>query len=467
MTGYEGLVSRLWQADVDAMPAGKRHLFRGLRIAYAVGRDVQQGDLTLRAMSLVYTTLLSMVPLLAISFSVLKGFGVQNELQPFLINLLEPLGPEKSAEVTGRIIEFVENTNVGVLGAVGLCFLLYTVISLLQKIEGAFNAIWRITRERTLARRFSDYLSVIVIGPVLMFGALGLTAAVTGTSIVERAARYEPITTLIGVAASLVPYVLVVGAFTFINVFMPNTRVRLLSAFVGALIAGVLWASAGFVFTAFVADSNNYNAIYSAFATLMVFMIWLYVNWLILLVGGTIAFYHQRSDFLTRSRTIAHLSNRVKERIALSAMLLMTRGVYDGASPLTQEQLSERLRVPRDALGRILGALRAAGLIAETAARPPAYLPARAADATPVKAVLDAVRTADERNQLGPAHLPRDAAAERVQMAADRAVAEALEAWTVKDVLYEDRATSSLGGDPPPTSPVLASSRAIDSSPAP
>lgn len=428
------LVARLWREPTPAMPRWKRRFRAALRVAYVTFRDIQQGQLTLQAMSLVYTTLLSLVPLIAISFSVLAGFGVQREIEPLLIEALEALGPEKSVEATERIIQFVDNVNIGVLGGVGLAFLLYTVVTLMQKIESAFNAIWRVSQDRSMARRFSDYLSVILIGPVLIFSALGVTATITATPMIKQLASVEPIGTLIAIGTSLVPYALVVAAFTFIYVFMPNTKVRLVSALVGGIAAGVLWASASFLFTWFIADSANYEAIYSAFATLIVFMIWLYVNWMILLVGGAIAFYHQNPDFVTPHKDSLRLSNRAKERIALSAAILIGRSYYGEEEAWSLERLAKRLRVPRDVLAPVLDALENAGLTTLTAAKPTVYVPGRPLETMPVKAVLDAVRAAEERH-AGLARLSQDPMVDKIEEIVDNAVSQALDRQTVKDMI--------------------------------
>ena len=139
----------LWGEDLGAVSSLRRKLLLALRTVYAVLRDLGEGQLTLRAMSLVYTTLLSVAPLLALSFSVLKGFGVQNQVRPALLGLLAPLG-EKGVEITDQVIGFVNNIKVGVLGALGLGLLIYTVITLLQKIEHAFNFVWRVKSGRPL-----------------------------------------------------------------------------------------------------------------------------------------------------------------------------------------------------------------------------------------------------------------------------------------------------------------------------
>ena len=160
----------IWETDVSTLPLWKRPMLHLVRFLYVLGRDLLEGQLTLRAMSLVYTTLLSLVPLLAISFSVLKAFGVHNQMEPFLFQFLAPLG-DKGLELGREIIGFVENVKVGVLGSLGLGMLVYTVISLLHKIELSFNFIWRVNQARSIAQRFTEYLSVLVIGPFLVFSA--------------------------------------------------------------------------------------------------------------------------------------------------------------------------------------------------------------------------------------------------------------------------------------------------------
>src|SRR5690554_4428770 len=142
-------------------------------------------------MSLVYTTLLSIVPLLALSFSVLKAMGVHQRMEPLLYQFFEPMGPQ-GMEVAERILGFVDNMRVGVLGSVGLALLVYTVISLVQKIERSFNTIWRVPEMRSMAQRFSNYLSVIMVGPLLMVSAIGVTAAIFSSEIAQTLIAIEP-----------------------------------------------------------------------------------------------------------------------------------------------------------------------------------------------------------------------------------------------------------------------------------
>lgn len=438
----------IWETDLSTLPWWKAWTIASARVVYAVVRDLSAGQLTMRAMSLVYTTLLSMVPLLAISFSVLKAFGVHNKIEPFLLNFLAPLG-EKGAEITNRIIGFVENVDVGVLGAMGLALLLYTVVALMQKIERAFNYTWRVPHDRPLGQRFSGYLSVLVIGPVLIFSSLGVTATLTGTGLLDTLAGIEPFGALIKFVSRLIPYAIVIGAFTFIYIFMPNTKVRLRSAFIGALVAGVLWETTGWVFASFVVGSTKYTAIYSAFATLIMFMIWLYLSWLILLIGANIAFYDQYPEYLAVGRRELHLSSRVKEKLALLVMHFIGENLYHERPPWTAEGLAQRLRVPKTAMDEVLDALVRRGLLGATSDSPAAYLPARPLETTAVKEVLDAVRSAEEESYLKLPQLPAEPAVEDTLRRLDRAMDEALSTLTVKDVSRAAAPRVSLAAEPP------------------
>ncbi len=390
----------LWgNADLRGLPWWRAAFITLMRYFYATARDLAQGDLQLRATSLAYTTLLSMVPLLAVSFSMLKAFGVYNKLEPMLLEALAPLGPS-GEDITHSIISFVNNMKVGALGTAGLVTLFYTVVSVMQKIERAFNHSWRVTAERTPKQRFSDYLTVIIIGPVLVFTAFGITASLMNNQVAAYLSSFELLGRILRWIARLLPYLIVIGAFTFVYVFMPNTRVRTQSAFTGAVTAGILWQAAGWAFAKFVAGSAHYTAIYATFASLFLFIIWLYVAWLILLTGANIAFYHQHPEYLHGPRRDPVLSLREQEALALLAVAHITAAMYRNEPPCTLATLVRRLRMPQGLLRKVLDPLQQAGLLRMAAGREPAYLLARAPEATTVDAVLDVVRSADAAGGL-------------------------------------------------------------------
>ncbi len=437
----------VWQVDLDTLPRGQASLIYAARLGYAVIRDLADGQLTLRAMSLVYTTLLSLVPLLAVSFALLKGFGVHSELEPLLLNFFAPLG-EKGHEIASRILGFVENVNAGVLGTASLALLLFTVISLLQKIEAAFNFTWRVKSLRPMAQRFSDYLSVLLVGPFLVFTALGITASVFASHFFQALITTSVFGPAIKLGLRLLPYLLIIGAFTFVYVFVPNTRVKVRSALVGALISGALWETTGWVFASFLVNSAKYAAIYSAFATLILFMIWLYLCWIILLVGASIAFYHQHPEHLATPRRELRLSARMKERLALLFMYHVGRHYYEGRPPWTLEALTKKLRVPMEIIDGIAQSLMEAGLLVTTSERPHAFLPCRPLDAVGLGEVLEAIRAQDEGPYLRPERLPREAPVDSLVGELQHAQKKALEGRTVKDLATQMDAAHITRGDP-------------------
>jgi len=433
---YEQGARWLWNDQLRALPAARRWLIFFLRMLVVLARQLLGGQLNLRAMSLVYTTLLSLVPLLAVSFSVLKGFGVHNQLEPVLLNFLAPLGP-KGVEVANNIIGFVENVKVGVLGSLGLVFLLYTVVSLTQKVEASFNFVWQVERLRAFAQRFSIYLTVILVGPVLMFTALGVTATVMNTTLVQHLLSVRPLGEIIVLGSKLIPYLLVIAAFTFIYMFIPNTRVKLLPAVGGGVVAGVLWQTTGWAFATFVASSTNYAAIYSGFAILMLLLIWLYLSWLILLLGAQVAFYVQHPQYVTREPVRFELSNRLRERLALQLMFMVAARHLNGGQPWTLEAFAQQLGLPMQPVNQVMGLMIDAGFVSETNEEPPAYLPRRDIETITVADLLEVVRSAGESRLLTLKNLPHQEEVEYAMESVRRAVQEQLGAQTLKDLVRQ------------------------------
>jgi membrane protein len=442
------VVRALWRADIGALPHWKANAIKLARIIYGVVRDVVDGRLPLHAASLVYTTILSLVPILALAFSVLKGFGVHYRFEPLLMQALAPLGSQAQM-IAERLMSFVDKMDVGVLGAVGLALLFYTAVSVVQKIEAACNEIWHVRRERPLARKITDYLSILLIGPVLMFSALGIAASVLASEPVRQLSEIRPLGVLIDMATRVAPILLVVGAFTYLYKFVPNTRVPMLSAFVGGIVATAIWVLAGMVFAQFVQGATSYAAIYSALASLVLFFIWLDVSWLIVLVGAAVSFYHAHPEYILLGASEAPLSSRARERLALAIGHTLGKALYSGEGPLTTGALTRRLRVPEHAVSQILAALTAAKLVSQTAAQPPRWVPMQPLDVVSVRTLLDAAREYGDNAGI---EVPPDPA-EELERAIDRALDEAVSGWTLRDL--------ALGPDarerPPP--PRLADAR--------
>lgn len=391
----------IWDTKLGKnVPFYKRFLIRSARIACAIFCDLREGQLSLMAMSLVYTTLISLVPLLAICFSVLKGFGAHNEIKPMLEGALEPLGTEKSVEITEKIVGFIDNVQVGVLGAVGLGLLIYTVISMMQKIERAFNYTWHISKGRSFAQRFSDYLSVLLLGPLFIFLSMGITTSMRTSGAIEFFEQLPFMFEVVRFIGFLIPYFIMAVAFGFIYFFMPNTKVNFLSAFVGGLVTAVIWKSMGVLFASFVANSSNNTAIYSAFATLIVFMVWLYLAWLVLLIGASIAYYHQKNlkSLLIRENHL-EISNRLREKLGLMIAVMAARNFDEDKNPVLIGELSDHFDMPEKIITDIIRILEDAGILLYAREGKVGYCPAKSIDKITVAEVMSALRRANEKKK--------------------------------------------------------------------
>jgi len=385
------LTDWLWSPDTKTAPAWKQTVIWTLRMMAVISRDLTDGQISLRAMSLVYTTLLSLVPFLALSFSVLKAFGVHNQIEPSLAAFLAPLG-ERGTEITQSIVSFVENISVGVLGSLGLLFLIYTAVALLQKTEASLNAIWHVRTHRHIALRVSGYLSIVVIGPVLMFSAIGITATLMNTWVVESITSVKQVDDLMGLFSSLIPYLFAVTTFTLIYYVVPNARVSFLSAVAGGLVAGILWNVTGWAFASFVITAARYAAVYSALASLVLFMLWLYVGWYIMLLGAKVAFYIQYPEQVTLSQSFLRPGIAQREALGLHMMHAIAKSYADQTAPMSVDRLLARYHVPRNTIEDTLAALLSRGLIVGTSADPTTYVPARPLAKIEVNSVLEAIR---------------------------------------------------------------------------
>jgi membrane protein len=388
------LTTAIWQENGPGR-SKRITLLRGLLILF---REASDPDLKYRAMGLVYTTLLSLAPLLAVSFSVLKAFGVHNQLMPLLLGVLEPFG-EKGAELADQVIGYVENISIGVLGTAGLVFLLYTVVSLLSIIEECFNRIWRVEASRNWIHRSSDYMSVLLVGPVLTVSALGMMASMGNNALVQKMIALEPFGTAYYLAGLILPYLLIIAALTFLYIFMPNTRVNFGSALVGGIAAGLTWKIGGWLFGIFVEKSTSYNAIYSSFAIILLSMIWLYVSWLIVLLGGVVSFLYQYPRYLLHKNKRPYLSHRQQEYFGFLVLYLIGKAYREGGPPWTLHALADEIDQPWESVRQVLQCLNKAGFVIAIQSEPNAYLPSRDLETISLKEVYIRLRALDGQEQ--------------------------------------------------------------------
>lgn len=431
---------KLWKAGAGPVGRTKSLEIRLVRLIYIIIKGFSEEQLFLRATSLVYTTLLTIVPLLAVSFAVLKAFGVHTRFLIFLYYFLEPLG-QSGMDISLKIIEFVENVRIGVLGSLGLSVLVYTVLSTVQKIESALNYIWNIRGTRSFSERFVNYTSVLLIGPVLVFSAIGITASLMSSTVMQKLMAVHLLGMIIYIISRIMPYLLISAAFTFIYISLPNTKVRFRAALAGGISAAVLWQSIGWIFTSFIATSAHYSAIYSGFASLILFLIWLYWNYLTLLIGARVSFYIQHPQLLEAGGGAPLLSERLKEKLALAIMLLVGLHFHHGKPQWQSVSLTRRLGIPAEFVRDVISLLQEKGLLIPTQSEPPAYLPGKDLDVITLDEIIRAVRAAGEGDTAPGTSLSSLAEVETVMSHIEEGITASLEKQTLRDlVLAADKA---------------------------
>ncbi len=327
---------------------------RVLRYPYAVMRDLARGEINLRAMSLVYTTLLSLIPLLAFSFAILKIFGGRRDLEPIVYELFRPVGGAAAQELTARVVQFASHVSSGVVGSVGLALLAWTLVGTIKKVEDSFNFLWHVEQPRSFARRLAEYTSLLIAGPVLLVGFVGLSHAALASAPVQEVVHLPLLQRLRGTGISLAPYVMVTAFFTALYMMIPNTRVQWRAALIGALVGGILWAAVGKMFTAFVVYSTRLTIVYAGFAFVVAALLWTYFGWLILLAGAQLSFYVQNPTYLRLGLQQLRLSSVELEQLALKLMYFVVN------------RLATELGLPGIAVAQMAATLERAGLLIVT-----------------------------------------------------------------------------------------------------
>ncbi|MBU1002285.1 MAG: YihY/virulence factor BrkB family protein [Proteobacteria bacterium] len=331
-----------------------------VRWAYMVGKGFVADKCLLWASALAFTTALSLVPLLAVAFSISKGFGFQNS--DFIRDLLMQVAAGR-AETVDAIVGYINNTNVRTLGVVGVGFLFVTVLSLLTNIEKSFNSIWGVKATRGAWRRLSDYLFITLICPLLIIIAISATASMQSSAMVQTLLSYSVASVAYVALLKLLPYLSTWIALLFVYSFMPNTRVRLHSGIAGAVVAGTLWQFVQWGYIHYQASFKNYNAIYGSFAQVPLFLIWLFISWVIVLLGAEICFAVQNSGTYFRESRMGSYSHDDRQKLAALALALLTNAFMNGVKPLPNEELAQRLDAPVKLVNDVLRMLEGAGIV--------------------------------------------------------------------------------------------------------
>lgn len=370
---------------------------RILRYPYAILRDLSRGHINLHAMGLVYATLLSLVPLIAFAFAVLKAFGAHRELEPLVEQFFSPVG-NSAHELTQRVMQFADNVSTGLVGSLGLALLLWTLLGTIKKVEDSFNFLWRVEHARSFARRVTEYVALLIVGPIVVVSFLGLSHHAM-ESAAPGLTRYMPFyDRLHAFGLAVAPYFMVTAIFMAVYMFVPNTKVKWKPALIGGVTAGVLWAAVGNLFTAMVVASTRLTVVYAGFALIVAALLWTYFGWLILLVGAQLSFYVQNRNYLRMGLTELRLSAVQREQLTLKVMYLIGRSYQDGKNSWSIDALSHELSMPGIAIARIVHALEGARLVTVTESEQ--LLPARDLGKITIQEIVDIARN-EKAGQVG------------------------------------------------------------------
>ncbi len=349
----------IWAKDAEDAGGARRGVYALSRLIYMVSTGFLADHCIIRASALTFITILSIVPLLAVAFSISKGFGLQNA--DFFRDFLMGVSAGR-AEVVDKILQYIANTNVKTLGWIGVGTLLVTVFTTVGNVERAFNAIWNVKRGRTSWRKFTDFFSIIVICPIIVLVAASFTVAVQKLDLVHQFVTDPGYDGLEKFLLKFMSLVLVWIGFTFVYAFVPNTKVRLSSAIGGGVVAGTLWQSAQWFYIHWQIGFTKYNAIYGSFAQLPLFLVWLYISWIIVLLGAEVSFAVQHLHAFVRRGLSVNMSPLSRQKVAVAALGHLAARFQAGLSPLSVEELSRNLHLPEDVVQDTLSALADAGM---------------------------------------------------------------------------------------------------------
>ncbi|MFH1413486.1 MAG: YhjD/YihY/BrkB family envelope integrity protein [Candidatus Omnitrophota bacterium] len=354
----------IWRLSLGKLPRKKYLIVKPLRVILLALRGFDEDKCSLRASALTFYSLLSIVPVFAMAFGIAKGFGFEKILEKQLLERF-PVQNEIITNVINFSLSLLENTRGGVVAGIGVILLFWTVIKVLSNIERSFNDIWGIKKMRSLGRRFSDYLSIMLICPVLLILSSGVTVFINtqARAITEEITVLGAISPFIFSVLKLLPYTVIWSVFIFIYIFLPNTKVNFKSASLGGIAAGTAYQILQWLYVDFQVGVAKYNAIYGSFAALPLFLVWLQISWLIVLFGAEISFAHQNVDTYEFEADCLSVSHSFKRLLSLRVTNLLVKSFSNDGMALTANQISHELEIPIRLVRDILYELSEAGLI--------------------------------------------------------------------------------------------------------
>jgi membrane protein len=338
------LTHNLWRVRLDKLSKKQSFLVKQVRVFSLAINGFNEDKCLLKATALTYYTLFSIVPIIALAFAIAKGFGFEHSLQQ---DLLLKFQDQKDILTQAFVYadKMLANTKGGLIAGVGIVLLLWSIISLLNSIENSFNEIWEIKNGRTWTRKITDYLSIMLIGPVFIILSGGLTVWLkTGLdTVASNVSIISPATALL---LKLFAFALMWGMFIFLYMALPNTKVTFKGAAMGSLVAAILFEFLQWAYVSSQIGVAQYNKIYGSFAALPLFLIWIQYSWFVVLFGAELTFAHQNVDHYELETDINNISDRYKRVIALMIANLVVKNFNEGKTSLTAIEIAYKLDLP-------------------------------------------------------------------------------------------------------------------------
>ena len=383
--------NELWTVDIDNASKPKRYIISLLRTISLGLKGFKEDKLNVRASALTYFTLLSIVPVLALGFGIAKGFGLEAVLEDELAKSMA--GQE---EAMNYILEFTRSmlgtAKGGLIAGLGFVLLLWSVIKLLSNIESSFNTVWDIKKPRGIVRKFTDYLTIMLLGPIFMILAGSATVFISaGLSGFKDSTMFDFATPLFLKFAKIIPFIIIWLMFTLLYLVMPNTKVKFKSALIGGIIAGTMFQIFQGLYVYFQAGATRMNTIYGSFAALPLFLIWLQISWFVVLLGAEISFAVQNIKLKGASMQMQKLSISYQKKIALLLVRQLSEYFSKFEKAPTAQKLASKTEVPVYTVEFILKNLADAGIVSEVIIKnEPCYQPATALENLSIAKVVNA-----------------------------------------------------------------------------
>ncbi len=359
---WKFLTYDIWRITEDEVPRTTFSLYTIIKTIYICINRFTKDRIVDKAAALTYSTLLAIVPILAILFAIARGFGFDNLVESQIIS-----GFGGQTETTEIILQFVDSylsqTKSGVFIGVGLIMLLWTVLNLINNMELTFNRIWQVNKARSMHRKITDYFSMLLLIPILLVLSGGLSIFMS--TMVKNIEDFTLLAPIGKFMIRLIPFALTWFMYTALYIFMPNTKVKLKHALIAGILAGTAHQAFQFLYIGSQLWVSRYNAIYGSFAALPMFLLWLQVSWTICLFGAELTYAGQNISSFSFDKDTRNISRRYRDFISILVMSLIAKRFEKNEAPYTAENISEKCQIPIRLTQRILYELQKVNLLHE------------------------------------------------------------------------------------------------------